>query len=228
MTQTFNSSQTWSIGHTALACAACAKPLVPGQICYAALCEIAPQSTAPVPTATPTAANAPAEPAPMASAAATPAAPAAGPTNMVRVDFCEACWLAGQRPGALPTPAGDMFSYWKTVLPAANEKKKLFVDDAVLVDVFSRLADKDAPQDIRFRFVLALILMRKRILRYDGTQTPATSEAAVSPEVWDMTLRGSEKENRLPTPVQVVNPNLTPEQIGEVSVQLSQILAEEI
>ena len=131
-----------------------------------------------------------------------------------------------------------MFSFWKTAVPSATTKKKLLVNDSVLTDLFLRLAEKTDPQDLRFRFVLALILMRKRILRYESTeplpasrQPPPPENASPPPppaEVWLMTLRGSEKEDRAPQPVKVVNPRLNPEQISDVSNQLSQILAEEI
>ena len=131
-----------------------------------------------------------------------------------------------------------MFSYWKTVVPTPQQKKKLLVDDSVLMDVFTRMEGKSEPQELRFRFVLALILMRKRLLKYEGMETPAPATAAQDselrtqnselrtqnppPETWRMIPRGQEN------PVHVVNPHLTAEQIAEVSQQLSAILAEEI
>ena len=130
-----------------------------------------------------------------------------------RLDFCEPCWSQGKRPESPQV----MFTFWKTAVPLPTAKKKLFVDDAVLVDLFARLQDKSDPRDVRFRFVLALILMRKRLLRYEGTQT-----LDAGGDVWKMIPRGADQ------PVSVVDPHLTPEQISEVSGQLSQILAEEI
>jgi hypothetical protein len=131
------------------------------------------------------------------------------------VDYCETCWSAGKRPEA---PL-DMFSFWKTTVPEPTAKKKLFVDDSVLIDLFQRLEGRDAAGDIRLRFVLALILMRKRLLRYEGMRGRPSPEA---PEEWRMRPRGTDDE------VIVVNPQLTESQIGEVSQQLSGILAEEV
>ena len=95
---------------------------------------------------------------------------------------------------------GEMFSFWRTSVPAGTAKKKLLVDDSVLLDLFARLEDKTDKQDVQFRFVLALILMRKRILRYEGVEekpagrdakpeprAPVAAEgkpAEVEPEVW--------------------------------------------
>ncbi len=118
-----------------------------------------------------------------------------------------------------------MFSYWKTTIPETEQKKKLFVDDGVLVDLFNRLESRTASADIQFRFVLALLLMRKRLIKYDGTEAPAlTDEIAngTAVEVWRMVLRNSGQA------VRVTNPHLTTEQISEVSEQLSSILAEEV
>ena len=92
----------------------------------------------------------------------------------------------------------------------------MFVDDSVLIDLFQRLEGRDGQEDIRLRFVLALILMRKRLLRYEGMAQ------GVAPETWRMRPRGTDEE------VTVINPQLTESQIGEVSQQLSGILAEEV
>jgi len=120
-----------------------------------------------------------------------------------------------------------MFSYWKTTVPAQEQKKKLLVDDAVLMDVFSRMEGKNEPQEIRFRFVLALILMRKRLLKYESTEagTPATPDNPKPPETWRMLPKATEGWG---APVAVINPHLTADQIADVSQQLSAILAEEI
>ena len=93
------------------------------------------------------------------------------------------------------------------------------------MDVFQRMEGKTEPQEIRFRFVLALILMRKRLLKYEGMEeAPPVTDLTTPkhPEIWRMLPRGTE------TPVHVINPHLNAEQITEVSQQLSAILAEEV
>jgi len=203
-----NKTDSWNVGRSSAACAACAAPMPPGAGCWAALVEGATLPQAAEPTST-------------TAAAATQTA---GPSLFARFDFCDTCWSAGKRPDP-SRGQGELFSFWKTQVPVPTQKKKLFVDDSVLVDLFTRLEDKDSPEDVRFRFVLALILMRKRLLRYEGMEELKVSadEAANVPEVWNMLPRGENAK-----PVKVINPRLTPDQISEVSGQLSQILAEEV
>lgn len=109
-------------------------------------------------------------------------------------------------------PPEGAFSYFKSRVPVKEKRKRLLVDDEVLINFFLRLGDETEPLRVQFRFVLALILLRKRLLRYDGSAT----EGGV--DVWRMTLMPDKTEHR------VVNPDLTDEQIEGVSQQLSAIL----
>jgi hypothetical protein len=93
-----------------------------------------------------------------------------------RLDASLAAWDEGRQPEHL-------FSYWKTIVPMANQKKKQFVDDQVLMNLLQRLADAAQPQRVAFRFVLMLILMRKKMVRYDRTErrpAPPADAAAVN------------------------------------------------
>ncbi|MEE9295579.1 MAG: hypothetical protein V3W34_11540, partial [Phycisphaerae bacterium] len=49
---------------------------------------------------------------------------------------------------------------FKTRMPVKEKKKRLLVDDDVLVNFFRRLKDETRLVRLQFRFVLALILMR--------------------------------------------------------------------
>ncbi len=127
--------------------------------------------------------------------------------GFARCDYCETCW---EHVGP------DVFCFWKTYLPEPQEKKKLLVNHAVLLDIFERLAGADEPAKINFRFVLALILMRKRILKYRQT------DCRDGREVWIM---GQVREQ---TTHEVINPRLDDAHIREVSEQLSTILRSEL
>src|SRR4051812_40801145 len=61
----------------------------------------------------------------------------------------------------------DILAFWQATMPVTEQKKKIFVDDEVLCDLFERLKDTAEPPKINFRFVLGLILMRKKMLVYD-------------------------------------------------------------
>ncbi len=139
-----------------------------------------------------------------------------------RQNYCEGCWQSQFETGLLK----GVFSHWKTSVPEPNRKARLLVDDHVLVDLFTRLGEQMDGANLRFRFVLALLLMRKRILRYESSellsqeQRHALNLTDEKSELWHMSLKGEG--------VDVINPVLTNEQIGEVSEQISAILAETI
>ncbi|MHC4946867.1 MAG: hypothetical protein ACYTG1_01200 [Planctomycetota bacterium] len=130
-----------------------------------------------------------------------------------RLDFALEAWESGARPPRL-------FSFWRTTVPEAGQPRRLLVDDEVLVDIFERLADDDRPQRIAFRFVLALILMRKRILRPAGRTTASDGTAR-----WRVRPRGAAPET---PPVEVIDPGLGDEDIRELTEQLGEILQAEL
>ena len=106
----------------------------------------------------------------------------------------------------------QVFSFWKTRVPLPAEKKKLLVDDAVLMNFFERLADESDQLKVNFRFVLALILMRKRRLKYEESHRQGDQE------IWRMRVAGQKEIH------EVINPRLDDEQIQQVSQELSAIL----
>ncbi|MHC4336481.1 MAG: hypothetical protein ACYSTG_00825 [Planctomycetota bacterium] len=125
-----------------------------------------------------------------------------------RRDFCAEYWQ-DEKP--------EVFCYWKTKLPHPDQKKKIFVDDEMLMAFFDRLEQETEQEKMNFRFVLALILMRKRRLKYDSSKTENNKE------IWRLRIVGSDRQF-----VEVRNPNLDEEQIQQLSSQLSQILQVEL
>ena len=109
-----------------------------------------------------------------------------------------------------------VYCYWRTRLPRPDEKRPIFVDDEMLMAFFERLEHETEQEKINFRFVLALILMRKRRLKYDSTKAEGEQE------IWRLRLTG-EKQH-----VEVINPHLNEEQIEQLSSQLGQILQAEL
>ena len=111
-------------------------------------------------------------------------------------------------------PPPGAFCFFKSRVPVREKKKRLLVDDDVLINFFTRLADEQQESRVHFRFVLALILMRKRILRYEET------EIVEGNELWLMRLV-RDKDGPLH---RVVNPQLNDAQIEQVSRELGAIL----
>ena len=82
----------------------------------------------------------------------------------------------------------------------------------MLMAFFERLDEETEQEKVNFRFVLALILMRKKRLKYDSTRVEDNKE------IWCLRIVGDKQT------VEVINPNLNEEQIGQLSSQIGQIL----
>jgi hypothetical protein len=123
--------------------------------------------------------------------------------KLERKDYCSEYWTANE-------PA--VYCYWKSVMPRADAKKKIFIDNDMLLAFFERLASETAEEKVNFRFVLTLVLMRKRILKYDSSKTEDGRE------IWTVKITGRDET------AEVVNPHLTEDKIEQLSEQLGQIL----
>ena len=123
--------------------------------------------------------------------------------GLQRRDFCADYWES-RKP--------EVFCHWKTRLPQPGQKKQIFVDDDMLMAFFDRLERESEQEKIDFRFVLALILMRKRRLKYEGTRVENESE------IWRLRITGDKQT------VEVMNPHLDEQQIEQLSSQIGEIL----
>ncbi|MEI7767275.1 MAG: hypothetical protein WCJ97_07540 [Phycisphaerae bacterium] len=195
MAQAFTHKDAWQVARTTAVCHTCGAVLNPGAELWATLVEnlSTPEGLAAI-------ANKDAQ-----------------NGRFARLDICTACWNEGKRPAA---PL-ELFSFWRSQVPQPDQKKKMFVEDHVLVELFTRLGDTPVPQDQAFRFMLALILLRKRLLRYEGMVLETQTDGR-KVEVWNMILRGTD------VPLKVANPQLDETQMRELSQQLSVVLAEEV
>ncbi len=127
--------------------------------------------------------------------------------GLERHDYCKEYWQENHP---------EVFYFWKAIMPDPNQKKSIFIDDDTIMTFFNRLADEEDAEKINFRFVLCLMLMRKRRLKY------VSSEVQDERELWLLNVAGEKRTT------QVVNPNLREEQIEELTDNLGQILQIEI
>ena len=125
-------------------------------------------------------------------------------TDFVRQDYCPACWATREREG--------FFSFWKTRIPPRDEPPRRFVDDEVLVNFFHRLEGEEEPLKVNFRFVLALLLIRKKLMTFKSLRREGDSE-------WLVLHDKAEDRER-----EVLNPNLTEEEIGAVTEECGKLL----
>jgi len=83
--------------------------------------------------------------------------------EFIRKDYCESCWPASR--------SGDQFSFWRSVVPEPEEveKKKRRLDAMLnpetLLEVLKEMPDDPDPAKRRFRFVLSLMVMRRKKLK---------------------------------------------------------------
>ena len=134
-----------------------------------------------------------------------------------RLDVAPECWADVDR--------ANLIAYWRTTMPRPSDKPKRFVDDGVLMEMFDRLespgdavdAESTAPSGrLGFRFVLGLLLMRKRLVTYESSARATRDGREV--EVWTVRVRGRDERAEL------VNPGLGDGQIAEVTRQLGDVL----
>jgi hypothetical protein len=127
--------------------------------------------------------------------------------GFARRDFCAEYWNQNK-----PT----VFCYWKTKLPSPDQKKHLFIDDDMLMAFFERLGTETEQEKVNFRFVLALVLMRRRRLKYDS------SKMNDGKDIWRLRITGTQDF------VEVVNPNLGEQQVAQLTTQIGEILQGEL
>ena len=87
-----------------------------------------------------------------------------------------------------------------------------------------RLAEDERPQRQAFRYVLGLILIRKKLMRYAGRRNEVVDSGEADTterEIWELRLKGSEPSDPM---IDLVNPGLGDDDIIELSEQLGDVL----
>src|SRR5438132_11925526 len=73
------------------------------------------------------------------------------------------------------TPEGA-FSFWTGTVPPLDSPRRPRFDDDLLLDCFHRLEGQTEPDRINFRYVLALLLMRRKRLNFEEANVAADLE----------------------------------------------------
>jgi len=208
-------SQQYDIEKPTGVCAVTGRTLEPGETYFATLIELSEKQRA--------------EAARKASQQSGAPQAVASALGLRRLDFSAEAWEQRHRPERL-------FSYWKTTVPQPSEKKKnLLVDNAVLLNLLHRLEDTDQLDRLRFRYVLALILMRKKMIRYDGSvrrETTIDGETTTA-AFWRFTPKLDPSKGPMSKwdesqTIEVLDPGLDESQIQDVTAQLGEILETEL
>lgn len=121
-----------------------------------------------------------------------------------RRDYCLTC-----DPPTEPATLGS----WRTRRPQPTVRKAAVFDREAVLGFFQRLSKAERPEQIQFRFVLALLLWRKKVLKFDSTQTLEGQEH------WRFLLPVTQES------YDVLKPELDEEEIEKLSGQLEDLLA---
>jgi hypothetical protein len=115
--------------------------------------------------------------------------------KLVRKDYSPEAWQG---------PPADAFSFWAGRVAAPQGRRRPAFDDEVLLDCFGRLEGQTEPGRINLRYVVALLLMRRRRFQFEEARPEGGGEV--------LTLRCT----RTGTRHRVVNPGLTEEEMAAV------------
>jgi hypothetical protein len=127
--------------------------------------------------------------------------------KFVRKDFGVEAWQG---------PPHNAFSFWVGRVSAGDKKRRPPIDDELLLDCFQRLDGRIETERVSFRFVLALLLMRRRRLKFEEARTE--NSGAGGQEVLFLRCNQSGTHHR------VVNPNLSEEETASVQQDVFQAL----
>jgi len=128
-----------------------------------------------------------------------------GDGEYVREDYHERCWKGG---------AEGAIGLWRAKVPEAQrEGRRRVVPSAVLMEVFESLAEAGDEDGQALRFVLALLLVRRRRLKHVGTNR------ADGVEVWQVVRPGDDRR------FEVICPALTEQDAERLSQRVADLLA---
>ena len=129
------------------------------------------------------------------------------PEGFRRLDYSAEVWQG---------PPDGTVAFWRSRVPSdSGGKRRQLVDDSVVLEFFERLEGAEDATKQNFRFILALLLLRKKILKL----TKAVREGAG--EIMVLRVAASGAEHR------VVDPGLTEAQLEAVQAEVEKILRQQ-
>ena len=124
--------------------------------------------------------------------------------RFVRQDYAEEAW---------PGPPANAFSHWTGRVAADGDAHRLPpIDDELLVECFHRLDGASDPAKVHFRYVVALLLMRRKRFKFEDVTKDAAGET--------LTVRCTRTGERYA----VTDPGLTAEAMAAVQDEVFQVL----
>jgi len=124
--------------------------------------------------------------------------------KLVRTDYAAEAWAG---------PPNQHIAYWVGRVPPADKPHRPIVNDDLLLDCFTRLTDSGDPDGLNFRYVAALLLMRRKRFKFEDVVRDEPGR--------DVLLVRDGKSGSVH---KVIDPHLTDEQIAAVQAEVFRVL----
>jgi len=123
--------------------------------------------------------------------------------KFIRQDYALDAWKG---------PPEGAFSFWKGKVPQETETRRLRIDDDLLLDCLHRLEGQTEPDRVQFRYIVALLLLRRKRLKFE--------DARVEGDMEILRLRCPRTRRQY----EVVNPRLSDEEMAAVQEEVFRVL----
>ena len=124
--------------------------------------------------------------------------------KLVRTDYAAEAWTGA--------PA-DAIAHWAGRVPAVDKPRKPVINDEVLIGCFERLKDSADADGQNFRYVAALLLMRRKRFRFEDVARDASGR--------DVLILKDAKGGAVH---EVLDPRLTDDQIAAAQAEVFRVL----
>lgn len=132
---------------------------------------------------------------------------------LVRVSYTLDAWAKGPN---LP-PGATLFGFWRRTLPQSDEQPRQLVSQDEMFDLFEQLGEATEPKQLAFRYLLALILMRKKIVVFEGSRPRTKDKDGLL--IVRQRIKGGGGEL-----FEVIDPGLDDDTIAAATEELGQIM----
>jgi hypothetical protein len=125
-----------------------------------------------------------------------------GDEGFERKDYCKSCWQ----------PDARMYCYWRAKALAADHDKPRLAESDILFEFLEKLAQPADAVKKKFGYIVALALMRRRLLRLEETTRHGDHEVLLF------------KAPRTGAVYRVENPGLSAEEVDQITEEVGNIL----
>lgn len=127
-----------------------------------------------------------------------------------RRDYAAAAW------DALVDKPRQLVAFWRSIVPEQRSERAPSIDPADMLMLFEQLQGSVQPQGVALRYVLALMLLRRRVLAPAGWRESAATGRAML-----VRIRGTPADA---APIEVEDPALDDRVLADVTDQLRALL----